>query len=313
MPRPAKRTLSRPSDALLPAAFVLAALLGRDAIAFGLFAALLLTRLCALSAAEGLRAACATQPSIRYCQGSAATALLAQLAGGLIALAILRLFRPPCATPMLLACGLLLNIEHIFYEYLYTLGDGQSAALCRGITSLLILTGLLLIAPAQSGASDPAIEGEAWPLIMAGLSSLVSAVIALAVGGRLRPRLNAQVLRLAPLSMLRTALYPGLFALILLIFKDLDPQTYAPLFAGWLVVEACRTPFRRSPREARPMNRALLIACVAAALGIASTALGPSIHPDSRLLHDVPFLCGALILGAACAFALYGNICRKDV
>ena len=68
--------LFRPTDALLPLAFLVAALLGRGNLAFELFLAWYGVKLCALATADGLRTAFAAQPSGRYAQGSALIALL---------------------------------------------------------------------------------------------------------------------------------------------------------------------------------------------------------------------------------------------
>lgn len=301
--------LIRTADSFLPAALLVATLLGRDAIATDFFLAYMLVRLCALSTCTGLRAAFATQPSMRYAQGSTLVALLMNLAGAGIALPIFPANHPHRL--LLIACGLLINIEHMFYEYMVAEGDGGSATLSRSITAALVLTGLLLSCPPWKGKGNPAVFSPVYIVVTTGLSALVGLAISLSMGGRLRPKLNGQVLKSAPTAMLQTALYPGL-ALLIIAFSDLDIQTFMPLFAGLVLYELCRTPFRRTPAEALPFNRALLVVAAACGLGILPFALGFAFHGESRLLNDIPYALGGIILASICAFALYGNIKKRD-
>lgn len=306
-----KRRLCRPSDAFLPAALLLSTALGRDAVAFDFFFAYMLVRLCALATATGLRRAFAVQPSMRYAQGSVLTALIAQIVGAAIALPIYASAKPhPLA---MIACGLLVNIEHIFYEYMYAIGDGSSATLSRGITSALALTGLLLSSPPWWNMQDQALYQPVYLLVPLAISALVALAIGLCMGGKLRPKPNLQVLKAAPMAMMHTALYPALAILIFIAgFIRLPVSTFLPLWAGLILYELCRTPFRRTPSEARPMNRALLIVCAVAALGILPFALGFRFAGGHGLLNDIPYACGCLILASACALGLYGNLCKNN-
>lgn len=306
------RKLIRPADAFLPAALLISSILGRDTVAFDFFFAYMLVRLCSLATAPGLRAAFAAQPAMRYVQGSVCVALIAQIVGSAAALPIFASCKPH---PLLMiACGLLINIEHIFYEYLYAEGDGSSASLSRGITAALTLTGLLLSGPSWWSSGDSALYQPIYPLITSGLSALVALAIGLSMCGKLRPKLNFMVLKAAPMSILQTALYPALAILVMLTtFIHLLPvETFAPLFAGLILYELCRTPFRRSPAEARPLNKALLIACSVCLLGVLPFALGLRFPNGIPLLNDIPFALGALLLAAACAFTLYSNIQKKN-
>ena len=157
--------LFRPADVLPPLAFLFAALLGRGAAALSLFTALYAAKLCSLAASDGLRAAFATQPSVKYVQGSAVVALIAQLPGA--ALAALALYLIPgvrCLVP-LVPCGMLLNAEQVFYEYLYAIGDKKSAMFSRCITAVLTLLGLMLCMPRNYGARIIAAVDPVWPII----------------------------------------------------------------------------------------------------------------------------------------------------
>ena len=301
--------LIRIADAFLPATLLIVTLLGRDAIATDLFLALMLVRLLALASSTGLRAAFALQPSMRYAQGSAAVALIAQVVGAAVALPVFGLFHSR-ALP-LIAAGLLLNIEHVFYEYMYAEGDGNSAILSRGITAALILTGLLLSCPPGRGMADPSIYAPVYLIVTSALAALVALAIGLSMGGSLRAKLNLQVLKIAPMSLLQAALYPGL-ALLLTLYSGLDVQTCAPLFAGLILYELMKTPFRRTPAEALPMNKALRILCGVCVIALIPFVAGFKFPGDVKLLNDVPYFFGALLLAAACAFALYGNIQKKE-
>ena len=301
-----KNWLTRPSDALIPAAFSIAALLGRGDMALWLFLGFYAVKLGGLATANGLRAAFARQPSTRYVQGSAVVALLAQVVGTILAVLAALLTGQRAALYPLVLCGLLLNIEQVFYEYLYAVGERQSAVLCRGLTALLTLTGLLLGAKsAPSTAALPDCE-PLWPLITSGLSAAIGLVIGLCASGSLKPKLNADVLRDAPLSMLQTFLYPAL-ALAGLRFLAPSASPALPLFLGLTLYEACRTPFRRSPRESVALNRFLLGACAALLLCGAVWFLA---FPGQGM-PTVPAILGALLLAALCAFGMYGNIRRE--
>lgn len=295
-------SLFRPSDVFLPAAFFAASVFGRGAAAFGLFVALYAVKLFSLFPPEGLRTVFAVQPSMRYVQGSATAAMLTQLAGA--ALAFVAFSMIPEIRPLrtLIPCGLLLNIEHVFYEYLYTLNEKESAMLCRGITAVMTLLGLLLCMPPiqirvlQTGV-DPL-----WPLLTTGLSSLVAAVIGLSLGGRFHPKLNAEILRRFPVALLQSSLCP---ALIYASLRLLWPDFFSPaaLFAGVMLYESCRTPFRRTARESALMNRILFITATTATI-----CLIVSHRVLSGSFSDVlSTTCCSLLIASLCGFSMYGS------
>ena len=297
------RRMLRPSDVFISLAFLAASLLGRGAAAFGLFFAFYAVKLCALATADGLRAAFATQPSMKYVQGSALVALICQLPGA--ALAALVLYLIPQTRPLLplVPCGLLLNIEHVFYEYLFATGDNNSALTVRCFTAVLTLLGLLLCMPPRQEAVLTTAVDSSWPLITCSLSALISLFTSFSLGGRFQPVPNGEVLRRAPMSMLQAAFCPALTlsALILLWPVSFTP---APLFAGLALYEACRTPFRRSPMESAPMNRLLLI------VGITALILFVVFYFMVKipLSEPVAMTGAALLIAALCAFGMFGSI-----
>lgn len=301
------RLIVRPADALLPAVFLIAALLQREPMAFGLFTALYGVRLCALASANGLRAAFARQPSMRYVQGSMLLALGMQCAGAAIAALLLLLTRQNPAYYPLIACGLLLNIEHVFYEYLYAAGDGRSAVMCRGITALLTLVGLLLCAPRSAGTALPADYEAVYPLVTSDAGALVGLAISLTAGGKFRPKFSPELLRQTPLSLLHTFLFPWLAVAGLLLARP-EPFTALPLYAGLMLYEPCRAPFRRTPAESAAMNHALLIVCAVAGIcgALRDLIAGFSIADPFSLT------CRGVILAALCTFTLFGNVRLKE-
>jgi len=298
---PAFRLL-RPAGPLLPLAFCVAALLGRQGPVLGMLVALYAVKLCALATADSLNATFACQPSMKYVQGSAVIALLIQLPGAALAGLILYMIPGTRALLPLIPCGLLFNTEHVFYEYLYATGDRSSAITVRCITAVLTLVGLLLCAPPLQGLSADACE-SIWLVLTSGLSALVGMIIAAALGGKIHPKLNLEVLRHAPVAMVQTALCP---ALTLTALALLWPTTFtpAPLFAGLALYEACRTPFRRSALESGPMNRLLCTVSIASLLGgILSRLITPGILADAFAMTSV-----ALLIAALCAFGLFGSV-----
>ena len=315
-----RRRLARPADAFLPLALLLAALFGHGIPAVYLFGCMWGARLLALSTAGSLRAAFAMQPSMRDVQGSVKCALLTQPMGALLIAVLLRCLSTEWLQPkgiFLIAAGLLLNWEHVFHEYLYSAGDGSSALLSRLITAALTFAGLFL------SETLPA----ALP-IAAGASMLASCSIALVTGGGLKGRLNAGPLRAAPPFILQDLLYPAAFAGWMIALPKCLPEYHRPFdglslapwdaafFAGLALYSLCRTAFRRSPGESRPLNRALaIVSVIAVLLGICALLIvrGTADLPSAvtRLAQDIPVFATALLTAAVCGFALFGNAGRE--
>lgn len=300
--------LTRLSDAFVPLALAICALFLEPSISLRLFVGCFAVSALSLFSCFGVRAAFAMQPSMRSVRGTVKCALLLQIAGGLIAalIGVLFLKGERDALP-LIAAGLLLNIEHMFYEYLYAAGDKRSAMLSHGLTAAFLIAGMSL-------AKGPEGSHDLWNLVaMAGISAIVSAVIGCAIGDSFKGRLNAQVIRCAPRAALQCALYPAVALLILWAMKS--TACAFPFFAGWTLCALCRTPFRRSSLEAAPLNRALLIALAASAAIWAvltfipglMTGIDASRLPGS-LLAQLPTACVLVAAAAACSFALYGNM-----
>ena len=313
MPSKKPMRLVRIPDAFLPAALAGASMIHPNSLsALQLAFASLIVAALSLFAGRGVRIAFARQPSIRHVRGSVKSALALTLLGDVLCCAAVYLFfRQRMASILpLIAAGGLLNIEHVFYEYMYAIGDKRSAALSRGLTALFMLAGLLL---AGGDLSRPL-----WPVVMAGLSALAALVVSLVMGDGARGKPNAAVLRVAPIAALQTALYPA--AALALHFALHTDRVGMPFFAGLTLYELCKTPFRRSPSESRPFNRALLIVCGAAALLwalLTQTGLLPMLEKKCppalmALVGQLPSACVLLAVAALCALALFGNVGRRD-
>lgn len=293
--------LIRIPDCFIPVALAASSVF-QGPLTLKLYACWLATGLLALFTARGLRIAIATQPSVRTVRGSVACALIAQCVGLALALAACPFAEKRLNTSLLpfIIAGFLLNIEHMFYEFLHSLGDGRSATLSHGLSALFLAAGISL--------STGPLNTQRLFLIpaMAGLSALVAAVVGLTLGGLRRGRLNAAVLRVAPRAALQTLLYPLLAGAALLIRPDIP---FFPLFIGLAVFELCRTPFRRTFRESAPLFRLLAAAALAAALCV---ALCYAIH-----MNDYAKMClltagGAVLAAALCACALFGRLPGRE-
>lgn len=305
-----KFLMVRPSDGFLPLALLIVALLGRSEGADGLFMAVLFSRLFALATAPGLRQAFARQPSMRMARGSVLAALMLQPLGALLA-AGLELFSNGGAMrtgfPCTLTAALLLNVEHIFYEYLVSAGEGHSAGMARFITALLTGGGLMLGSARSNAGLLP--YGLEWLLVGAAISAAVSAVIGLLIGGPLKGRLNGEVLNCAPLSMIQCFVYPLAHVVVMSLCRGWlgGARTSAPFFAGLMFYELWRTPFRRSAMEARPMNRVLIAVCA-----VSAAVVGLGLLPGVKLPVDVTATAVLMIVSAACVWGVYGCFRRNE-
>lgn len=300
--------LFRISDAFLPLALLAASALNQPMEAALFCACFLSISLLSLFSCQGLRIAFASQPSLRAARGSVKCALLLQTAALPAALLIAWLtgiLNAHALTAWLVA-GWLYNIEHTFYEYLGAMGDGYGAALCEAVSALLLLAGICL-----SGGAD---ASPAWIVGAAALSALIAATASLSPGGFNRGKLNARVIAASPRAALQALLYPALFAATLL----LPGRHGAPVafFSGLMLYALCRTPFRRTPQEAAPMNRGLALALTVCALVYALHKITgwPNTNRNVNIYtgFDLPYTCLAVALAALCAFALYGNFRRRE-
>ena len=314
MKKLSKMRMVRAADVFLPGAFLLTSLLGKGTVTDNLFMTAYIARLLGLASARGLRQAFSLQPSLKKVRGSVIVALLLQLVG--VAVLLLADFvQNHVVVPthfIYAAIALLLNVEHVFYEYLYATGDGYSALLCRSITAALVGGGVLMTSvSSHDGLLPYCLE---WPLGGACLAAAVAGVISFMIGGPLKGKLNDQVIKCAPLALLQSLVYP-LFHLALSLISNSALQTAstsASFFAGLALYELCRAPFRRAAMESREMNRNLLIVCAAsmAVIGLCVLPLTGNLLRGvlGRRFVDLPAAAVSLIAASACAFGMYGRI-----
>ena len=285
----------RISDVFLPAAFLAAACFAPDAPVLPLYIGYLAVHLLSLASCRGVRAAFGWQTSIRQVRGSVKCALLLQIAACIACTLLTQVnfqYNNLFTLPLIVAGGCL-NIEHTFYEYLFTVGDGYSAGLCEGLTGLLTLTGLLLTG------------GDASPYWLTGLcavSAASSAAVGCVMGDGISGKPNARVIVCAPRALLQSAFFP---AVCFALSQWLHPvNAVIPFFAGLSVYALLRTPYRRSQLEARGMNKGLLVLCAVAASALIACLFIAGLPIEST----PPVACCALLLAALCAFLMYGNI-----
>lgn len=293
-----KLSLLRPVDGLLPLSLFIAALAGAGE-ALTLYKYALAAAMLALGTAAGLRRAFSAQPSMRMVRGSVVVALALQPIGGALTAGAIYLKNGGMSphTPWFAVAAALLNVEHVFYEYLYAAGSHREAALTRAATSSAVLAALLSHDLKYIAAAT-------------GAGALISAAVGLARGGPLKGKPNVQVLRSAPAALLQLALYPAAWAALRRVPQlPLHSATAAPLFAGLILWTLSRSPFRRSALEARPFNRAMLVVLLSSAL-----ALALSQSPPVAALTPFPLAATALslLLAALCSLAVYGNLERTE-
>lgn len=310
-----KRCLLRPADGFLPLAFIVAAVLGKSTAAEQVYLNTLFPALFALATARGVRIAFSEQPSMRRVAGSVKLALALQFIGAL-AFMVVDLIRNQgqfVATSALYICaGMMLNIEHVFYEYLFATGDGVSATRVRAITATLTGAGILMTTDASTGGALPyALE---WLLGGAALSAVLATFIGGAIGGKLKGRVNNRVLKCAPLALVQSAVYPLMWLLALMLLKPImfKGLTALPFFAGLMMYELARTPFRRTGRESKALNIAMLCVALVGAILISLSYVPTAQDVIQGILgkwaHELPALGVMLVISAVCGFGMYGSI-----
>ena len=309
-----KARLLRPSDGLLPLAFIAVSILGKSTAAEQVFINALFPALFALASARGVRIAFSEQPSMRKVAGSVKLALALQCIGALAFLVVdlIRNHGVFVFTNMIyIAVGMLLNIEHVFYEYLFATGDEASAARVRAITSALVAAGIMMSSDASGEGLLP--YSLEWLLGGATLSAVLAALIGRTVGGRLKGRVNNRVLRCAPSAMVQSALYPLTWLLALMLLKPImfDSLTAVPFFTGLMICELSRTPFRRDGTLNSGFNLTMLIVVL---LGISLAVLHYVPGAQDMILdtigkwgHEIPATGVMISCAGLCGLGLYGS------
>lgn len=279
--------LMRYGDGIMPAVWLIASFFAPEEKMLAFFA-WFGVRMFALFTADGLRMAYATQPGMREVRGSTTGALLMQIIGAIAMSAAFQIKSPDMLA--LIGIGLLLNIEHVFYEYLHAAGDRYSAILCRILTATFMAAWLFMKLDVWAG------------LGVSVLSALLALIIAITIGDWRPAALNVGIFKALLRALIYGALYPAAVLMLCHIMSwDFDVRAF---LTGCLLLELCRTPFRRSWLESTGMNRALFAAALLSAAGIFC-----AVYFDFERYIVFP---ASFALAAICAFALWGGIRLKS-
>jgi len=308
--------LIRPAEALLPAAFLAGELIGPRSLKGWLFAGWFVVRLLALFSAEGVRMAFATQPGMRKVRGSTTLAALLQIMGALLAIGAYALIFHGI-TPFILAVtaiGLVLNIEHVFCEYLRAEGDGYGAEMCSVLTAVFCFAGVML-----DGPGIPEIT-----LILTSVGCLISILLATFTGGFRPGRMNLSVIRHAPRAMLGGLAYPLLITTALYAGKKAfggisamgevriwtENGLCTGFFMGLGLIGIFRTPFRRSSLESRTMVPVMTAIAVASLAAIICAKVITAV--PEKVSAAVMCACGCLTVAALVSLTLWGNFKKAE-
>ncbi len=269
--------LERRGEIYLPLALLIPAALGRAAGVLLLLAAYLLARLATLCASEAFCAAAAGEISARRVRGQAATALLATVFLGTAAwrfgpAPIAWLFAGPVDGKqwnLLCGAGVLMALSRLNIGFLRAGGQEGSAEMCEFLAALAIAASLLM-------------GGPIWWLGAAAFGALLSAAIAVAVGGWPFGLPRAKVLFNLPGAALRHLLYPLPGLLLTAGFlRAKAPFALEGYLLGLAAFGLTASPFRRTEGESPSLH--LLLIAPAAALSIAA-AFVPPLRAPSMLL-----------------------------
>lgn len=304
--------LIRPADALIPLVFLTGDLFGQSMIRGHVFAAWLAVKLFSLFTADSVRMAYATQPGMRQVKRSTTAAFLMQFvgAGAVLGLYSLVFHGITPFTVVIIGIGLMLNIEHVFYEYLAADGDRYSSNLCEILNAVLLITGIM-------------VEKPGIPVITLSLSAagcLITLLIAVVLSGYRIGKLNFAPIRHAPRAVLYGLAYPATIAAVVYSLRDMSAGSeialkwsvyglYIGFYAGLAMLRVVSTPFRRSRFESRTMVPVMSIVAV----------LSAAICVLSRMTELVPayiaWAAGAcsmcIAVAAVIALMLWGSIGRE--
>ena len=305
-----KMRMVRPADAFLPLSFMIASIFDKADIVLEYFFTYFIIKILALASSSGLRIAFSEQPSLGRAQGSVKAALAMQLLGGTLCTAAWLVYNHFTAStfPLVAMCiGFLLNIEQVFYEYLYATGDSHSALMVRTLTTIFLLAGVLL-------------ANHWWQLGMIGVAAIVSVIIGLSIGGPLRGEINGQIFRAAPRALIQALIYVAPAFVFIGLYRFIDRWsgasliTVAPFFAGYAFYCLCASPFRRAYGESSTLNAVLITALLSCGL-IAALFHIPGIMSEAVLSTTAAYFAyhSAILIGyaAICAMLLYANF-RRD-
>lgn len=274
----------------VPMAMIAASLCGLQDLAFWIGAFQLLIAGASLAAPEAFSRSAAKLISTKKVMGGLLTALfMVILACGALIFVDTKI---QYFTPSLLILGAVLTAIRCVEELFASQSDMTSAALTDILTFIALTAGVLIPGDAMLNC-----------VIGAGGVLAVSGLIAAGFSRREWPRPNAAIFREIPAAMLRTLLFPALFAGLTWLFGGGGFSTALIIgyFAGLILLEACKTTFRRGKFESAGLKTGVALTVLLFAL--AMTALGCFWYPVS-LEH----ITAVVMLSAACALLMYGPL-----
>ena len=307
--------LIRPADSLLPLAFLAGELFGPADLKGWLFGGWFAVRLMSLFTADGVRMAFATQPGVKKVRGSTTLAFLMQIIGAGIAAGLYYLVFHGITpfTLSIIGTGLMLNIEHVFCEYLRAEGDSDSADLCSILTAVFLFAGIMLEGPGV----------PVFALCLSGLGALIAFLMAVVTAGYRPWTLNAQVFRHIPRALIYGIAYPAFAVGALLAVKAAYGNDASGaekiwseyggkigFFVGLAVIHMVRTPFRRSGFEMRGLKPVIytIISLCAVAAGVALSTGGVPVHTARGILNACAVLTACVIV----IIILWANFRREE-
>lgn len=152
---------------------------------------------------------------------------------------------------------LLISIEHLFEERLFTLNRRSDGNILSLIANGLLFAGLML--DGSNGVPKP--FEMFYTLAASGLGALIAVLTSLVIAPPKGFSLIPRNLGFAPKAILQTLLFPAAYlGLISLISKGFDDYVVG-FFAGYTLWRLSRTVCRRSFDESRPLNLLLIAVC----------------------------------------------------
>lgn len=281
----------------VPAAALTAHLLGSADGAFFLTAVYLLASALSLGAIDAFQRAAAKLMSTRKVMGALLTAILL-IAAGCTAFGFACLYGRDDLNRHLatwLAAGGILAVNRCFEELFASQGDPASAKLTDLLT-FIALTACLLI-PMEIDALGRAV------CLAAGGTTLIGGCIALGFARKEPPQLNLSLFRELPAGFLRTVLFPAacITAALLSDHEAFEGLLPAAWYAGLLLLEIAKTPFKRGKFEASGLKTGVALTEL-----LLNAAIFAAFCFLSFYWTDAASAMAALLLAGACALLLYG-------
>lgn len=287
----------------VPAALLLATLLGRGNAALAVFCPMLVFQLLTLGGHETFRVNAAKQMS----GGRITFSALIVLALTALLAAVPFAIGAPAEISLLLAAGALLCLTRLACEHAAAHADLTSALVGDALTGIILAAGLLIAD--LSGVCETAAMNAADARRIAcacGLAAVLPLLITLVVTPPKKPAASFSYFRDVHRGLFRVALFPLVCALVAgqmtgFTYRAEHAGLALGLFAGSALMELSRATFRRTEMEGTAFDVLLAAVCMVFA---AADTLILLLAPDIFAAFDP--VARAVMLAAACALILYG-------